>query len=93
MGKAGIGSEAGEGSLQLAHVGREAVGEELKDVSADAEALGVGLGVKDGHAGVEVGRLDVGDEAALEPRAEPLVEGWQILRATVAGEGDWRPDP
>jgi hypothetical protein len=37
---------------------------------------------------VEVRGLDIGDEAALEPGAEPLVKGWQILRVAIAGEGD-----
>ena len=55
---------------------RESVGEELEDISTHAQALGVGLGVEDGHPGVEVRGLDVGDEAALEPGAQPLVRRW-----------------
>ena len=43
-----------------------------------------GLLAQDGDAGLEVGRLDVGDEAPLEPGAHPVLERGQLLGRQVA---------
>ena len=48
----------------------------------------LGLGPEDRDAGLEVRRGQVGDEAPLEPAAEPLLEGQDRLRRPVGGQDD-----
>src|SRR4029077_14340724 len=46
------------------------------------------LGVKNREASLEVRRLDVGDETPLETRAQPVFQGWDLLRRTDGGDDD-----
>ena len=52
------------------------------------EPLGGGLLAQDRDPGLELGRLDVGDQAPLEPVAQPVFEGDQLLGRPVAGDHD-----
>ena len=47
-----------------------------------------GLVAKDGQTRLEVGRLDVGDEAPLEAAAQSLLEGGDGIRHAVARDDD-----
>ena len=65
------------------------LGDERQHLVGDAvEVLGLGLLAEDGEAGLELGRLDVGDEAPLEAAAEPVLEGGDRLRRPVGGDHD-----
>jgi hypothetical protein len=50
--------------------------------------LALCLLAEDGDAGLEVGRLDVGDEAPLEATAHPVLEACQVLGCDVARDDD-----
>ena len=53
-----------------------------------AEVLGLGLLAEDGEAGLELGRLDVGDQAPLEPGPEAVLEAGDRLRGPVGRDDD-----
>jgi hypothetical protein len=50
--------------------------------------LGLGLLAEDREPGLELGRLDVGDEAPLEAGAEPVLEARDGLGGAVGGDDD-----
>ena len=56
--------------------GRQLVsGDEREDFVGDAEeCVGLRLLAQDGEAGLELGRLDVGDEAPLEAGAQAVLQ-------------------
>ena len=58
------------------------------DVVGQRDGLGLGLLAQNGDLGLEVGRLDVGDQAPLEARAQPLLEGRDFVRRGVAADDD-----
>src|SRR5213596_3488824 len=68
------GNHAGERALELADVGLHAAGDEVRDVVAESHALEGGLLLEDGHARLEVRRLDVSDQSPLEPRPQALLD-------------------
>ena len=53
----------------------------LEDLVGDLEPLALRLLAEDRDAGLEVGRLHVGDEAPLEPAAHAVFEAGEVLRA------------
>ena len=63
-------------------------GDELDDVGGDRDRALLGLGPQDRDARLEVRRRQVGDQAPLEPAAEPLLEGQDRLRRPVRGQDD-----
>ena len=63
-------------------------GDELEDIVGDLLVLAQGLGAQDGQAGLEVGRVDLGDEAREEPAAQPVFEGLDRLGRAVRGQDD-----
>ena len=77
-----------QGTLELADVGLDLAGDELQHVGRRREPVHRGLLPEDRDAGLEVGRLDVGDQAPLEPVAEPVLEGLEPLGRAVGGEHD-----
>lgn len=75
--------------LELADVVADVVGDEGEHLVGDAlEVVGVGLHAQDREAGLEVGRLDVGDEPPLEAGPEALVDVFEELRRTVGRDHD-----
>ena len=52
------------------------------------DRLALGLLAQDGEPGLELGRLDVGDEAPLEPAAQPVLEGGDGAGVAVGGQHD-----
>ena len=80
--EAGVGGDPDQRALELADVVADVGGDEGQDLGRDpAEVLGLGLLAEDGEAGLELGRLDVGDEAPLEAGAEAVLEAGDRLRA------------
>ena len=51
-----------------------------------ASGLAFGLLAQDRESGLQVGGLDVGDQAHLEPAAESVLEGRDGIRRTVGGQ-------
>ena len=56
--------------------------------SAEGDAVAADLLAQDGHAGLEIGRLDVGDESPLEAGDEAVLEGVETLRVAVGRDDD-----
>ena len=77
-----------ERALELADVRRDLRGDVLQDVVGRLEALAAGLLAQDRDAGLEVRRLDVGDEAPLEPRPHPVLEAVELLGRQVGRDHD-----
>ncbi len=63
-------------------------GDELEHLRRRGEPLLGRLLAQDGDAGLEVGGLDVGDQAPLEPAAQPVLERGDLLGRPVRGDHD-----
>ena len=63
-------------------------GDELQHLRRRVEPLLGGLLAQDRDPGLQLGRLDVGDQAPLEPVAQPVLQGDQLLGRAVAGDDD-----
>jgi hypothetical protein len=87
-GEAAEGADPNERALELADVGLDLVRDEEGEVVGEREAVELGLLLQDGDAGFEVRRLDVGDEAPFEARAEALLDLGNLFRRAVARDDD-----
>ena len=56
--------------------------------SGSVDVVDLGLLPQDRDAHLELGRLDVGDQAPLEARAQPIVEVGDLVRILVGGQHD-----
>ena len=63
-------------------------GDELEHVRRRGQPVHRGLLAQDRDPGLEVGRLDVGDQAPLEPVAQPVLERLEPLGRAVGGQHD-----
>src|SRR5581483_2208903 len=79
--EAGVRRHPNEGALELPDVVGDVGGDVVEHLVGHLGALTFGLLAKDGEAGLELGRLDIGDQAPLEPGTQPNPEG---------GDGPWR---
>ena len=87
--EARVGGDPDQGALELPDVVADVGGDEGEDLGRDApEVLGLGLLAEDGEAGLELRRLDVGDEAPLEAGAEAVLEAGDRLRRPVGRDDD-----
>ena len=77
-----------EMAFELADVRANALGDEERHFLRRSASLVLRLLAKDGHFGLEIGRLDVGGESPLESRAQPLFERGDLFRRTIGGEDD-----
>ncbi len=83
--------DAGERTLELADVRRDAAGDEGEHLRlGDVDPVRLDLLAQDGDARLEVGRLDVGDEAPFEPAPQALFQGGDVARRAVARHDDLR---
>ena len=48
----------------------------------------LGLLVQDRQPGLEIGRVDLGDQAHLEPAAQPILEGRDGIGRAIRGQHD-----
>ena len=74
--------------LQLADVLRNLVRDEGQDVLWDQAGIGTYLGFQDRHARLEIGRLNVSDQAPLKARPQPILERRNLFRRAVRGDHD-----
>ena len=63
-------------------------GDELQRLGRDLDLVALGLVAQDGQAGLQVGRLDVGDQAPLEPAAQPFLERGDGVGHAVGRDDD-----
>ena len=80
--------DADEGAFEFADVAFDAAGDQLENVVGHVEPVHLRLLAKDRDAGLEFGRLHVGDEPPLEPGAQAILEGRQLLGRPVRGDDD-----
>jgi hypothetical protein len=84
----GVGQHLAQRAFQLAHVGAHVLGHEEGHVLGHGRALGLGLGHQDGHAHLQLGRLDGHRQAGVEAAGQALVDVHQPLGVGVAGHDD-----
>ena len=78
--EARISGNPDERAFELPDVVADVGGDEGQYLGWDpAEVLRLGLLAKDREAGLELGRLDVGDQTPLEPGAQPVLQRGQLL--------------
>src|SRR4051794_10140884 len=85
------GDDPGERPLQLADVRGDAARDEREHLRVrDVDPVGLHLLPEDRDARLEIGRLDVRDEAPFEPAPEPFLERGDVARRPVARHDDLR---
>ena len=80
--------DADQRALEFADVALDAAGDELEDVVGNVEPIHLSLLAKDRDAGLQLRRLDVGDQTPFEPGPQPVLEGGQLLGRPVGGDDD-----
>ncbi len=70
--------------IELVIIGRD----ELEHVGGREQPFLGGLLLQDRDAGLQVGRLDVGQQSPLEPGTQPVLEGGQLPGRAVGGDDD-----
>ena len=60
----------------------------MRDVVGQRDGLGFGLFLENCDLRLEIGRLDVGDQAPLEARSQALLELRNLVRRAVAADDD-----
>ena len=82
------GDDADEGALELADVGADVGGDEESHVGGYGGVLGLRFTLEDCDFSLEIGWLDVGDEAPFEAAAETVFDVAEFFGGAVAGEDD-----
>ena len=75
-------------ALEHPDVGLDLLGQVLEHVAGDVDLLGLGLLLQNGHAGLDVRAAQVGQDAHLQPAAQPVVHDLQLPRRGVGGDDD-----
>ena len=83
-----VGIELFDRAFQLADVIFQMVGDELGHVLGQIEVEKLRLALDDGHAGLEIRRLDVGGQAPLEAGAQTLFQALDLLGRAVGRDDD-----
>ena len=83
-----VGGQALDDALELTDVGGDVLGDVLHDLLGEHHAELRGLRADDGRARLEIRRLHVREQAALEPGAQAVVEALHLLRRPVGGHDD-----
>ncbi|OMP13430.1 hypothetical protein COLO4_01703, partial [Corchorus olitorius] len=86
--EARIGQDLAQRAFELAHVGAHVLGHEEGDFLGHLGVLGAGLVDQDGHAHLQLGRLDGHRQPGVEARDQPLVDVGQALGIGVRGHHD-----
>ncbi len=87
-GEGGERDHAIEQTFELTDVRAHLAGDEQGDVVRQIGALDLGLAPQDGHLGLEIGRLDVGDQPPFEAAAQAFLERRDVARRGVRREND-----
>ena len=88
-GEGGVCHDAGEAPFELADVSRHAGGDHGESgVVVDLDPLEPDPFPENGYAGLQIGRLDVRDEAPFEPRYEPVFQCLERFWRPVRGDDD-----
>ena len=80
--------DADQRTLQLADVALDLRRDQFEDVVGNSDAVHLRLLAQNGDAGLEVGWLNVGDQAPLESCAEPIFKCRKLFRRSVGGNDD-----
>ena len=87
--QARVRGDADQRAFELPHVVDDVLGDEAQHGVGDAvEVLGFGLLLQNCEARLELGRLDVGDQAPFEATAQPVLDRGDRLRRPVGGDHD-----
>ena len=84
----GVGSDANERAFELTDVAGDPRRDEFEGVRGDGAAITLRLVAKDREPGLEVGRLDVGDQAPLETTAQTFFERGDRIGHPIARHHD-----
>ena len=84
----GVRTQAGEHTLELADIRDDVLGQEQRNRRRKRDRLELGLALEDRDPGLDVGRLDVGDEPPLEAVPQPLLQLGDVLRHLVGRQDD-----
>src|ERR1017187_8705611 len=82
------GGDPDQCAFELTDVGGNPARDVLKCLGRRVEPVLDGLLPQDGDAGLQLRRLDVGEQAPFEPAAQPVLEGHQPLGRPVARDDD-----
>ena len=80
--------QADQRAFQLAHVGADVGGDEQRHIGRQRDLLLLGLLLQNRDLGLEIGRLNVGDQTPLEAAAQAVFDLGQFLGRAVAGDDD-----
>ena len=81
--------DADEGALQGAHVALDPLGDDLERLLiGEFHAVVIDSLAQHGHARVEIGWVDVGDEPRLEAIAQAVLECGEVARQAVRGQDE-----
>ena len=83
-----VSGQALDDTLELTDVRGDVFRNVLDDVLGEDHAELRGLRADDGRARLEIRRLNVREQTALEPGAQPVVEALHLLRRPVGGHDD-----
>ena len=83
-----IGHDLVHRALDLPDVGGDVLGDELEQELGQLHPHADGLVFDDGHAGLVVGGLNVGQQAPLEAGLQPVLQAEHLLGRAVGGEDD-----
>ena len=83
-----IGRKLLDHALELADIGGDVLGDIGDGVVREHQSQLRGLVARDGHARLEIGRLDIGHQAAFEAGAQAVVQQGHLHRRPVGGDDD-----
>ena len=87
-GERGIRDQPDQRALQLANIRFDLSGDVDGDVVGQRHRFCFGLLLQNCDLGLQIGRLDIGNESPLEPRSQPLLELPNLVRRTIAAKDD-----
>ena len=74
------------GALEFAHIRANVGGNEKRDIRGQQDVLALGLFLQNSYLGLQVGRLNIGDQSPFEATAQAVLDLWQLLRRTIRSD-------